>query len=129
MDNENPTFNFFLADKEIPTQKGVILLISLTGSLDRNSANEFMKLLKELKARSFHWAVLSLRDIQKDVERPQFVAFANLQKMIREKPAELKICGLHPELRLTLEAAGLIRAKEVVNNLADALRTLKPRVP
>jgi anti-anti-sigma regulatory factor len=68
--------------------------------------------------------VLNLRDVGQTIERIQYPAFAKLQKTIREKGAELKICNIHPDLRKTLVDAGLLRVKELANNLPEALQSL-----
>jgi anti-anti-sigma regulatory factor len=49
--------------------------------------------------------------------------FVRLQKAIREMPAELRVCGLHPEFKKLLEEKGLLRHSELSNNLQDALKS------
>ena len=120
-------FSYFISEKDLSSQNGILLVIALMGPISRSNAPIFEKFLDELSQKQAHWVIINLRDVEKDVERPMFPVFARLQKLIRDKPAELKLCGVHPELRVVLEQAGILRATEVVNNLAMALQTLSPR--
>jgi anti-anti-sigma regulatory factor len=115
---------YFLSEKEVASQKAVILLISLAGPISRSTADVLDKLIEDVEKRSPGWVVLNLRDVGQTIERIQYPAFAKLQKTIREKGAELKICNIHPDLRKTLVDAGLLRVKELANNLPEALQSL-----
>jgi anti-anti-sigma factor len=118
---------YFLSEKEVASQKSVILLISLAGPINRATADVLDKLIEELEKRSPGWVVLNLRDIGSSIERTQYPAFAKLQKTVRDKGAELKICSVHPDLRSVLVDAGLLRVKEIANNLPEALQSLSPK--
>jgi anti-anti-sigma factor len=126
MIQQSGQLTYFLSEKEVPSQKAKILLISLAGPLNRNTSETFDKLIEEVAQKSAGWVVVNMRDVAQPIERTQFPAFARLQKIIREKPAELKICSIHPELRKTLQDAGLLRFKELANNLSEALESLSP---
>lgn len=118
---------YFLSEKEVVAQKTNILLISLAGPINRTTAPVFEKLIEEVEKKSPGWVVLNLRDIGTTIERTQYPAFAKLQKTIRDKAAELRICSVHPELKKLLVDAGLIRTKELANNLPEALQSLTPK--
>ncbi|MFL5814934.1 MAG: STAS domain-containing protein [Bdellovibrionia bacterium] len=118
---------YFLSEKEVVSQKSVILLISLAGPINRSNAAVLDKLIEELEKRSPGWVVLNLRDVGSSIERTQYPAFAKLQKTVRDKGAELKICSVHPNLRTTLVDAGLLRVNEITNNLPEALQSLAPK--
>jgi anti-anti-sigma factor len=118
---------YFLSEKEVASQKAVILLISLAGPINRTTAPVFEKLIEDVEKRSPGWVVLNLRDVGSTIERTQYPAFAKLQKTIRDKSAELKICSVHPDLKKLLTDAGLIRGKELANNLPEALQALTPK--
>jgi anti-anti-sigma factor len=118
---------YFLSEKEVASQKSVILLISLAGPMNRANADVLDKLIEELEKKSPGWVVLNLRDVGTSIERTQYPAFARLQKTVRDKGAELKICSVHPDLRTTLVDAGLLRIKEISNNLPEALQSLAPK--
>jgi anti-anti-sigma regulatory factor len=120
-------FTYFVSQKELPSQDGILLLVALAGRIHRPEAQPFEKLIEEITAKPAHWVILSLRDVGQNVERTMFPALARLQKVVRDKPAELKLCGVHPELKISLESAGIIRSIEIVNNLAQALTSLSPK--
>lgn len=118
---------YFLSEKEVVSQKSFILLISLAGPINRATSAVFEKLIEDVEKKSPGWVVINLRDVGSTIERTQYPAFAKLQKVIRDKPAELKIFSVHPDLKKLLTDAGLIRAKELANNLPEALQSLTPK--
>jgi anti-anti-sigma regulatory factor len=94
--------------------------------MNRSNAATFDKLIEEVTQKSPSWVIINMRDLGRTIERTQFPAFARLQKVIREKPAELKLCSIHPDLKTTLQDAGLVRYNELADNLSDALASLTP---
>jgi len=118
---------YFLSEKEVASQQAVILLISLAGPINRATASVFEKLIEEVEKKSPGWVVINMRDVGTSIERTQFPNFAKLQKIIRDKPAELKIYSVHPDLKKILIDAGILRAKEISNNLPEALQSLSPK--
>jgi anti-anti-sigma regulatory factor len=120
-------FSYLMTEKELPAQNGVLLLVSLFGPIQRSSSEHFEKLIEEIGTKKPDWVVLNFRDVPRQVERPMYASLAKLQKLIRDKQAELKICEMHSDVRLALESAGITRPQEVVGPLEQALRTLSPK--
>lgn len=118
---------YFLSENEVASQKAFILLISLAGPINRSTASVLDQLIEDVEKRSPGWVVLNMRDVGATIERTQYPAFAKLQKTIRDKGAELKICSVHPDLKKTLVDAGLLRGNEIANNLPEALQSLSPK--
>lgn len=120
--NVPPKLSYFLSQK-----KG-ILIASLIGPLSRETLPILEECSREIADSQAKWVILNFRDVSKDLEKPIMPAIAGLQKKIREMPADLKLVGLHPELRQTLERQGLLRREERAENLSQALQMIAPLV-
>lgn len=119
--------SYFISEKAISSQNSTLLLIALAGPINRSNASVLDRLIEEIDKKSAGWVVINMRDVGHSMERTQFSVFAKLQKTIREKPAELKLCSIHPDLKKTLQDAGLLRQNEISNNLPEALASLTPK--
>ncbi|OFZ21757.1 MAG: hypothetical protein A2X94_15835 [Bdellovibrionales bacterium GWB1_55_8] len=105
-------------------EKKSILVVSFIGPLVRTNAHVLEKCIKEISKREATWVIVNFRDVPANLDRTVYPALARLQQVIRSKPAELKMTALHPELRKQLDQQGLLRPKEVVDNLAIALQAV-----
>jgi anti-anti-sigma regulatory factor len=117
---EIPKLSYFLSEK-----KG-ILIVSLIGPLNRSGREVLEACSKDILASGARWVILNFRDVGAEIETFLIPALAQLQKDIRKKPADLRIAGLHPGLRHTLEGRGVLRQQEISNNLAEALQAIAP---
>jgi anti-anti-sigma regulatory factor len=126
-DSQRDGFSYVLTERELPAQNGVLLLVSLSGPIQRTSLPHFERLIEEVGTRKVDWVVLSFRDVPRQIERPMYASLAKMQKIVRDKPAELKVCDLHSEVRTALEHAGILRPQEIAGKLEHALKALTPK--
>lgn len=117
MMNQTPKLSYFFATKKD------VLIVSLVGPISKDNAVIFDECIREVKKAPARWVVLHFRDVT-ELDRTQLPALARLQKTIREKPAELKVCAVHPDLREMLFAQGLLREVETYNNMSHALQAI-----
>jgi anti-anti-sigma regulatory factor len=109
---------YFLAEKNL------CLIVSLIGRLSRKNAAVLESCMKDIEKSKAKWIIINFRDVAAQIEEPMYAELANLQKKVRAKPAALKLCSLHPDLRKSLTDRGVIRLEETNNNLTDALLAL-----
>lgn len=117
MNEEVPKLTYLIAEKKF------VLVISFVGPLVRSNLSVFEECMREVEKRGASFIILNFRDVPSSVDRTVFPAVARLQKLIRLKPAALRMTALHPELRKVLDEQGLLRAAEVANNLGEALQS------
>lgn len=118
LQQKESTLTYFLAEKNR------ILVISLIGPLAKVNTPTLENCIREVKERSPQWVILNFRDVPPEVDKTVVPQIARLQKLVREKPAILRLSSIHPELKKFLEYEGLVRSDEVCNNLAEALKSL-----
>lgn len=106
-----------------------ILGVTFVGPLIISNQSRFLECAEQIYQSTSQCIILNFRDVPADVD-PEFLPMIqNLLMKIREKSALLRISGVHPDLRKTLQDLGYIQVDELVNNLADALSSLPPINP
>ncbi len=110
-------FQYFISEKN------GFLVASLVGLLDQSSLPKFEELSTEISRADFKKFILNFRDVS-GVTTESFQAIALLQKMVRARDADLRICGLRPDVKDRLHKAGILRPHELANNLQEALLSL-----
>lgn len=71
--------------------------------------------------------VMSVRDVP-EISGDAIQFLAQLQKFIRERPSEIRFCGMKPVLKSKLLSRGIIRTNEVFDNLQLAIQSpVKPQ--
>lgn len=118
MDGNDTEFEFFISEKN------AFLVVSFIGSLDTKAMDKLSALQSEIlskpQARNI---ILNFRDATNiSGDAIQFLTY--LQRDIRVKPAELRICGLNPFFKEKLGKLGILRASELVDNLNIAIQSL-----
>jgi anti-anti-sigma regulatory factor len=116
--NASSDLAYFIAEKNL------CLIVSLIGKLGRKNVGVLESCLKDLEKSKAKWIIINFRDVAPMVDEPMYAALANLQKKVRAKPAALKLCSLHPDLRKLFIDRGVIRLEETNNNLTEALLAL-----
>lgn len=110
-------FRYFLSEKRS------ILVVALNGSLAKSDASAFRECSKEVSERPMRSVVLSFRT--GGVIDPALIPeLAMLCKRVRDKPAELRLCGLGREARKALADSGILLNQELFSSLVEALRSL-----
>jgi anti-anti-sigma regulatory factor len=105
-------------------EKNFCLIVSLIGRLGRKDVQILENCIQELEKSKAKWIVINFRDVSPEIDEPMFSELVNMQKKVRAKPAALKLCSLHPELKKRLTDRGVIRQEETNNNLTEALLAL-----
>lgn len=110
-------FQYFISEKN------GFAVASLVGLLDQSCLQKFDELNTELSNSTFNKLILNFRDVS-GVTTESIKAVALLQKMARAREADLRICGLRPEVKERLQKAGILRPHELSDNLQSALHSL-----
>jgi anti-anti-sigma regulatory factor len=105
-------------------EKNSCLIVSLIGKLGRKDVAVLESCISDLEKSKAKWIIINFRDVLPQIDEPMYSELANLQKKARAKPAALKLCSLHPDLRKSLLDRGIIRLEETNNNLTEALLQL-----
>jgi anti-anti-sigma regulatory factor len=116
--DENQTLTTFISEK------APVIVVTMAGYLTSKSIAGLNECWTGIEASQAKFVIIQLRDIAPEIDAPMIVAFARFQKQIRTKPAVLRICSIHPDLRRVLDAKGVLRNEEVAGNLVEALKSL-----
>jgi len=112
------------------SHKNLIVVVTFIGAFVREKqAATFDRCLAEILEKNPQWVVFYFRDMGNKMDAGFYPAFVKLQKAIRDKPAELRLCSLHPELRETLLEKAIVRKNELSPNLREAFIGYKPNDP
>src|SRR5262245_23814090 len=86
------------------SEKNGYLVLSLLGSITKSTLGVFERAQMELKKSEAQNVVLNFHDISR-LDISGIPALVRLQKSIRERPSDLRICFLKPDFkRLLVEA-------------------------
>lgn len=111
-------FDYFISEKN------EFLVVSFLGKIDNNCLDKLSNLKQEILSKEqVKFVVLNFRD-SIDIVGEAIQAFTHFQKDIRAKPAELRVCGLNPNIKDKLIRLGLLRGNEIVDNLNVAIQSL-----
>lgn len=115
--DEKESFNYFLANK------GSVLVVTFVGAMNFSSfenlqrCREEIDLLNDIKLVVLHFrAVPSVCD-------ESITALTKMQISIRSRSSALSICALKPSVREKLLTMGVIRPREISDNLQGALKS------
>lgn len=101
-------------------EKSGLLVLTFIGRLVRETRDELDKCLEQLQEIKPLHAIILMQGVT-EIDRSVLSRFALIQKAIRDKPAELRVCSLSSRLRLYLEREGVIRTSELAKDLTTAL--------
>ena len=110
-------FQYFISEKN------GFVVASLVGLLDQRCLAKFEELNIELSNSEFRKLIINFRDVT-GVTAESIPVVALLQKMVRAREAELRLCGLKPEVKERLFKAGILRPHELTDNLRTALQSM-----
>lgn len=111
-------FEYLLSDKNS------FLVVTFVGSIDIQAVEKLARLQDAIALnKNAKFVILNFRDVS-GISREVFPQIIQIQKAIREKPAELKICGFSSELRERIANTGIIRSLEMAANLQEAIQSL-----
>ncbi len=109
------------------TDNQPVLIITLSGPFSFEYLNEIQALnskistLDQVKFVVFDLSKLSL------VESKMTFSFARIQKEVRDRGFQLRICGTPTKLKEKLLDKGVLRENELFANLTDAVKSLLDR--
>jgi anti-anti-sigma regulatory factor len=115
--NEPFEFQYFISEKN------GFVVASLVGMLEGTCMERFDRLSEDIFKIEFSKLVLNFRDVS-GMSVDLIPHVAKLQKSAREKNADLRICGLKPEIKERLSRAGVLRPHELTDNLQTALQSM-----
>jgi anti-anti-sigma factor len=118
MTTDSTDLQFFVSEKNS------VLVVSIAGRLHKKSEAVLEECKAEIVNRRPRFVILYLRELADRVDINALPALVRLQKAVRDLPAELKICGVHPEFKKLLEQKGLLRLGELARNLEEALKAI-----
>lgn len=115
--NDPFEFQYFISEKN------GFVVASLIGLIEVDALPRFEQLAADIFKSEFSKLVINFRDVSG--LSPELIPhFARLQKQAREKQADLRICGLKPEIKDRLHRAGVLRPHELSDNLQAALQSM-----
>jgi anti-anti-sigma regulatory factor len=114
-------FQYFISEKN------GFVVASLVGLLEEAAMKRFEQLNEDIFKIDFSKLVINFRDVS-GISNEIIPLFARLQKQARAKQADLRICGLKPDLKERLNRAGILRPHEQSDNLQAALQSMIAQV-
>ena len=120
---------YFISETHYFSKDYSILNITLVGSLKKRNIDTFRSCVEQVSQSGAKCVIFNFRDVvpeTTDLEDEVFALVKQLFMTIRERPALLRVSGVHPNLRPVFLAKSLVSAEEIVNNLADALQSFLP---
>jgi anti-anti-sigma factor len=113
---ETDKFGFYLSEKQ------QFLVVTFSGALIKATLPEFQKCEKQILESQAKYIVLNFQELQQ-MDLTAIRPLAQLQKQIREKPAQLKICAIQKKFCDLLTEAAAVRPQELCQDLAQALKS------
>lgn len=108
-------FTYFISEKS------PILIVTLGGKILRSTNQILDQCFTDVSTKDFSWAVLNFQGVS-EIDLPSITHLAKFQKMIRNKPAQLKVCSLAHSLEQLLREQCLLRTEELALDLVSALK-------
>ena len=115
--NDPFEFQYFISEKN------GFVVASLVGLIEASSVERFEQLSLDILKADFSKLVINFRDVS-GLSQDLIPVFAKLQKNARHRQADLRICGLKPEIKDRLHRAGILRPHELSDNLQTALQSM-----
>ena len=109
-------FEYFLSEKQ------QFLVVSLVGTLTKATHGEIQKCEEAILASSAKCIVLNFHEF-KGMDLTGIRPLAQLQKCIREKPAQLRLCFVNTDIYSMMDRVGAVRAQEICEDLVQALKS------
>lgn len=101
--------------------RNALMVISLIGKMDHHSIEPLKELEREvLHCKKITVVIFNLRDIE-NISVDAIPFLAKFQRDIRNMPAEVRLCGIKPELKTKLLNQGVVRTVEIYDNLKTAI--------
>ena len=114
--SEEKGFNYFVSSKSI------YMVVSLVGQLSDTAPDSLQPLQTEVRDNTTATVfIFNFRDLV-EISGEAVPVLAQIQKDIRTKSGEVRLCGLRPELKAKLLAKGVIRTSEIFDNLQTAIQ-------
>lgn len=105
------------------SEKNGFVVVSLVGLLEEQTLARFEECVADVQKLEYARLVINFRDVT-GLTSDCIPAVARLQKSARDRQAELRLCGVRPELKEKLHRAGILRPHELSDNLQTALQSL-----
>lgn len=126
MSNQAPLNDlaWFISETLLPVQEGTIVVVNWIGLLAKQNLRRVEECTQEIANSDATWVLLSFRDVQPHLDLSLVPALERFQRVVRAKPAELRLCSVHPILRGLMTTQGLVRPEELAPNLSTVLQSL-----
>lgn len=116
MEQPDKNLDWFISEKD------KYLIVSFSGTMTEDTSSKLIHCEEEVKKRNAKCIVLNFFNID-EMTRGCMRQLAHLEKLIRDKPAKLRICFLKPDHETFLVREGIIRPNEITGNLMQALKS------
>lgn len=127
MNNDNKAPSDRINFRYVLGEKDEVTVVLLYGKISGNEASQLEKLGEELKVKKPPIILMNFRDLS-ELAPSGYTVFTQLQKTLRNAKKLLGLCGLKPDVKMSLSSAGIIRLSEVYNNVPDAWGTISARI-
>lgn len=118
MEKEDKKLDWFISEN------GKYLVISFVGSILETTGKRLQECEDEINRRSATRIVLNFFNVD-EMSRGAIRPLARLEKIIRDKPANLRLCFLKPDHEKLLIWEGVARPDEIMENLVIALKSFQ----
>jgi len=108
------------------SEKNDFLVVSFLGAMTKLTAPIIEKCIAEVITASAKKTVLNFHDVIQ-IEPGAIAPLVRLQKAVREKPGDLRLCFIKPVFLQYLHEAGAIRPAEISDNLLLALQSFNSK--
>ncbi len=116
--NNPQSLEYFVSEKQ------AFLVVSFLGSMTKLTSRVLEKCQSEILQSEAKRFVLSFHDVTQ-LEPSAIPFLVRMQKALRDKGAEIRVCFLKPEFKKLLIEAAAVRTPEVMANLIEALQSFK----
>lgn len=119
-------FFYFLSETHYFQKDYSVLGVTFVGTLTLTHRDAFQNCTEQVSKSLAKFVIFNFRDVTIQLD-PNFLPL--IQKLLitaREKPAFIRLSGVHPDLRKVFHEHKFVQEDELVNNLADALNSLPP---
>ena len=115
---------YFASETHYHQKNYSLLGITWVGTLSRSNTETLIKCLQEFAQSQSKFVIVNFRDVAPKIDEEIIPLLKEFFQMVRNRPAHIRLSGMHPQLRVLFKDLGLADQNEMVNNLAEALQSL-----
>jgi anti-anti-sigma regulatory factor len=115
---------YFFAETHYYSQDHSVLVVNIVGPLVKQNLTILQECANEIHTFKSKSIIINFRDVSPEVDPAALPIINTLYKTILQKPAELRLSGIHPTFRSILKEKLEGNPDHFTDNLAQALESL-----